>query len=292
MKKILLSLAVITALGANAQNPTNLVEEMDGVTPCFLGYETGPGAFQGAAGNDFTTMSYNAADGALEIAATTHESAHGPLYYSLSGGDELDCQAGTGLVDVSGVNSKVVVRIKSDQDVSVTLYVQEGTAPSWNYSLFSETNVTMNLTSAYQIFELTNLSSTSTAGVVEGVDLTSIGNVVFELGSTAGVFDEVSGATISVDYIRLVDAVSVNEAVVNSLNVYPNPATDQLNVVFDATSTSTVELTDLTGKVVDTQSANAGANTISFDVVNVNSGVYFVSIKNAGGNSAQKVIIK
>jgi len=90
----------------------------------------------------------------------------------------------------------------------------------------------------------------------------------------------------------LVDAVSVNEAVVNSLNVYPNPATDQLNVVFDATSTSTVELTDLTGKVVDTQSANAGANTISFDVVNVNSGVYFVSIKNAGGNSAQKVIIK
>jgi|TARA_B110000261_G_C13027765_1_gene334922 hypothetical protein len=291
MKKILLSLAVITALGANAQNPTNLVEEMDGVTPCFLGYED-VGAFQGAAGNDFTTMSYNATDGVLEIAATTHESSHGPLYYTLSGGDELECSPGEGKADVSGANSKVVLRIKSDQDVSVNLYIQEGNSPSWNYAKFSETNLTMDLTSQYQVFELTNLSSTSTAGVVDGVDLTSIGAVVFELGSTDGDYDQVSGATISVDYIRLVSSVSVNEAVVNSLNVYPNPATDQLNVVFDATSTSTVELTDLTGKVVSTQSAKAGANTISFDVINVNAGVYFVNIKNAGGNSAQKVIIK
>jgi hypothetical protein len=81
--------------------------------------------------------------------------------------------------------------------------------------------------------------------------------------------------------------VSTNEVVVNALNVYPNPATDQLNVVFDANSASSVQLTDLTGKVVSIQTSKIGANTISFDVANVNAGVYFVTIKNAAGNAAQ-----
>ena len=48
MKKILLSAALLAGVVANAQNPTTLMEEMDGETPCFLGYEEGPGPFQGS----------------------------------------------------------------------------------------------------------------------------------------------------------------------------------------------------------------------------------------------------
>ena len=104
-----------------------------------------------------------------------------------------------------------------------------------------------------------------------------------------------SDAVFTVSAIRVgteLRQVNVNEAVVVSLNVYPNPATDQLNVAFDAASASSVQLTDLTGKVVDVQTAKVGANTISFDVANVNAGVYFLNISNAAGNTAQKVIIK
>lgn len=295
MKKILLSLAVITALGANAQNPTNLVEEMDGTTPCHTGFQPA-GNFTGYNGNDFTGGVFNVTDGSFDFEATTNAEKHSPLYYPLSAGNAEECSpfVGKGLVDITGSSSKLVIRAKSTSDVSINVYIQEGNAPSWDYSKFSETALIINLTPTYQEFELSNISLTTLAGGT--IDLTSIGTIAFELGSNdiegTKVYDQVSGATVSIDYIRLVDAVSINEAVVNALNVYPNPATEQLNVVFDATSVSTVELTDLTGKVVATQSANAGANAISFNVANVNAGVYFVNIKNAGGNSAQKVIIK
>jgi len=88
------------------------------------------------------------------------------------------------------------------------------------------------------------------------------------------------------------DVSSSNETVVTGFNVYPNPATDALNVKFDANAVTTVELTDLTGKVVETQTAQAGASTVNFATANVNAGVYFVNVKNVNGSTTQKVVIK
>ena len=108
--------------------------------------------------------------------------------------------------------------------------------------------------------------------------------------------DNTNTGVINIDKMTLgrdtIISVSSKEISVTGLNVYPNPATDQLNVVFDATSASKVYLSDLTGKLVDIQTANVGANTINFNVENVNAGVYFVNISNAFGNTARKVIIK
>ena len=105
--------------------------------------------------------------------------------------------------------------------------------------------------------------------------------------------DNASSGVFTIDNMTLGrNDVGTSEVNVTGLNVYPNPATDLLNIVFDATSASSVQLTDLTGKVVAVQTAKVGANTISFNVENVNAGVYFVNISNASGNVAQKVIIK
>lgn len=293
MKKSLLLLAAVAAFGAKAQNPTWLAENMDGVTPCFLSWSPA-GAFQGSAGHDFTNMTWNSSDGdgSMEFSATTHASSHGPLYYTLSDGDDLACNAAAGLVDVSGSDAYVSVRIKASTPMAINFYIQEGNAASWDYSKFSLSNVKMDLTTSYQVFTLSNIEASNLAETGT-IDLTSIGGVAFELGKTDDTnYDQVTGATVSVDYIRLGYDVSTNDVVVNALNVYPNPATDQLNVAFDATSVSTVELTDLTGKVVASQIAKVGANTVSFETANVNAGVYFVNIKNATGNVTEKVIIK
>ena len=84
MKKILLSVStLVLALTANAQNSNAHAENMDGVTPCFLSYEGGPGAFQGAAGHDFKNMQWDQANNVMTFDATTHATLHGPLYYTL-----------------------------------------------------------------------------------------------------------------------------------------------------------------------------------------------------------------
>lgn len=102
-----------------------------------------------------------------------------------------------------------------------------------------------------------------------------------------------SGETVEFDYIKGgTQDNSSNEVVASALNVYPNPASDVLNVKFDATAATTVELTDLTGKVVATQQAQAGAVNATFATATVNAGVYFVNVKNANGSTTQKVVIK
>ena len=301
MKKILLSTLAVASLFATAQNPTGHSELMsiDEASPCFLGYEEGPGTFQGAAGHDFTNMTHDAEqgdDGALVFQGETHSAEHGPLYYTLSGGDDLECTpfVAKGLVDISGA-PRAEVKIKASSPVQIYFFIQEGNAPNYNYSKKSATYATIDVTTDWQVVQLTNISSTNQAGDSNAVDLTNIGGVAFELGKTDGTNrDEFSG-TVSVDYIKFgtdVDVQSTEKTVVEGFNVFPNPATDILNVKFDATSATTVELTDLTGKVVSSQLVQAGAVNTTFATTDINAGIYFVNVKNAAGVTTQKVVIK
>lgn len=299
MKKFLLSAAVIAAtLSANAQNPTSLSEEMRGSTetesasPCFLGYIDGPGAFQGFVGNDFTNMQWDQTEGAMTFDATTHPDSHGPLYYQLSAGDDVECFPAEGLVDIS-TSSKIEIRAKATTAMKITVYVQEGNAASWDYSKFSITPLTLNLTTEYQSFFVDNISSDNIAETAT-IDLTKIGCVVFELGKDAdNNWIQVSGEKVSIDYIRLGDAaVSSNEVISSSdVNVFPNPATDVLNVEVNLNEVANVELVDLTGKVVATQTVS-NQGTATFNTANLSSGLYIVSIQTANGVVTQKVLVK
>lgn len=299
MKKILLSTFVVASLAVTAQNPTGHTESMsvENASPCFLGYEEGPGAFQGAAGHDFTNMTHDAAqgeDGALVFSGETHASQHGPLYYTLSGGDDIECKAAQGLVDISSA-PRAELRIKASSPVQILVYIQEGNDPNWNYSKFSLTHAVVDVTTDWQVVEIPSISSSNINELADAVDLTQIGGVNFELGKTDGESYDTFDGTVSVDYIKLGDdanITSTEKTIASGLNIFPNPATDVLNVKLDAASATTIELVDITGKVIDTKLTQAGFATTSFNTAEINSGVYFVNVKNAAGSTTQKVVVK
>ena len=299
MKKILLSTLVVASLVASAQNPTGLKETMsiENSSPCFLGWEDGPGAFQGAAGHDFKNMSHDASQGeggALVFEGLTHATGHGPLYYTLSKGDDIECQAAKGLVDITAA-PEVSLRIKASSPVQIVVFVQEGNDPSWNYSKFSATSATIDVTTDWQVVEISSISASSNNEGADDLDLTQIGGLAFELGKTDGTSYDTFDGTVSVDYIKLgaaVKALSTETAIASGLNIFPNPATDVLNVNFDAASATTIDLVDITGKVVDSKLIQAGFATTSFNTAEINSGVYFVNFKNASGTTTQKVVVK
>jgi len=82
----------------------------------------------------------------------------------------------------------------------------------------------------------------------------------------------------------------VKQPVANSLEVYPNPASEFVNLRNSSDITS-VQMFDISGRVVMLRSFN-GLNSVQLGVSNLKSGAYILYIKDAQGNSFTKRIIK
>jgi Secretion system C-terminal sorting domain len=84
----------------------------------------------------------------------------------------------------------------------------------------------------------------------------------------------------------------VNENINNSINIFPNPATDELNITFSENSTCTLRLLDgLGNSVLETDINNQ--NTARLDISKLAKGFYILEIRNQNGTkSNKKVIIK
>lgn len=93
---------------------------------------------------------------------------------------------------------------------------------------------------------------------------------------------------------------SVNKvpgSVLEGYNVYPNPATDLLNITFDleeAQANMTLRLVDVLGRVVleETIEGQQGLNGIELNVNQFATGNYFLNIQSDKVQLSQKVIIK
>ena len=85
--------------------------------------------------------------------------------------------------------------------------------------------------------------------------------------------------------------VSINE-VANAfgLNVYPNPASDVINVTLNKEVAASITIIDVTGKVVKTSTIN-GTST-SINTTGLSNGVYYVNITDGTSVSTEKVVIK
>lgn len=100
----------------------------------------------------------------------------------------------------------------------------------------------------------------------------------------------------------MMDAFQVNEVAgleeaenVLALNVYPNPASDVINVEYNAVAGNyTVSLLDLQGRVIFSSDANnvAGTQTTAVPVSNIASGSYIVKVSGNGISKVQNVVIK
>jgi hypothetical protein len=76
------------------------------------------------------------------------------------------------------------------------------------------------------------------------------------------------------------------------LQVYPNPATDRIHVVFDQNGPTDISLIDMTGRVIkSTRYRGAGFTDYSLDISSLNPGIYFVQV-GTGMNSKVLRFIK
>lgn len=97
------------------------------------------------------------------------------------------------------------------------------------------------------------------------------------------------------DAFQLEAVAGIEEALSSTLNVYPNPASDVLNVSFEANSADySVAIVDLQGRVMASQELTSlsGSQTIAFPVNNLAKGSYIVTITSNGVATSKNVVIK
>lgn len=109
-----------------------------------------------------------------------------------------------------------------------------------------------------------------------------------------GVSDFPSGSE-KADAFQLEAVAGIEDLLTNSFAVYPNPATDVVNVSFEASNSDyVVSVLDLQGRIVSSQvlTALSGSQTVTIPVSEIAKGSYVVTISTSGITKSQNVVIK
>ena len=96
---------------------------------------------------------------------------------------------------------------------------------------------------------------------------------------------ESSSDTITVDFPH----VGLTELSSGQIMIYPNPATERVNVKSDYTITR-LDVINFTGQTVYS-SSNVDAKTAGIDVTTFNAGVYFVKVSTVEGVRSVKITV-
>ena len=95
---------------------------------------------------------------------------------------------------------------------------------------------------------------------------------------------------ISSEYIP----ISVEEQIERDVvyNVYPNPATDMINVASSMNADAMITFTNLAGQTVKVVNTNLATGNNSISINDLNSGVYFCTVEANGFSHTTKVVVK
>lgn len=105
--------------------------------------------------------------------------------------------------------------------------------------------------------------------------------------------DATTGEIVNAKQVSLVVGIAEGTEAIN-MNVYPNPASDVVNVAFEATGDYTITITDMAGRVVSSEAYSnlSGAQNIALPVADLMSGNYLVSVATEGASYTQTLVIK
>lgn len=88
------------------------------------------------------------------------------------------------------------------------------------------------------------------------------------------------------------DTLNVEEFELNAISMYPNPAKNQVNLVWNKEEQATVKVYNSLGKIMYYSKNQNLLNTLKINTSQYNSGLYFVSINTINGVVTKKLVIE
>jgi hypothetical protein len=102
------------------------------------------------------------------------------------------------------------------------------------------------------------------------------------------------GNNVWIDNINLSASVGIASEQVSEVSIYPNPASDQVNVVFEGKGgLYTITLTDLTGRVISTQLIKdaSGIQNQTVATSSIENGNYLLTVSNGGAITTKQITV-
>lgn len=301
MKKFLLSAsALVIALSASAQlngsGDGYLYDNTTAASNCYLNSAPNNGGIMAHGGNFEEGPNYLAADSTITLMSLSSiTTGANPVWFALPdtmGGNCVSLNATGKSVNTTN-NSKATVVVQGTAGDTLEIFL--GGAGQWSPS-----------TSTY------NIGDQAGSGIVASLVLTQTGvweTLTFDFNNptdsavwnawagkatveSVGFRTNKASTTFKIKKIGIGSSsdivTSVASAKAASVAVYPNPASDVVNVVVGGGNAS-VQLVSLTGSVV--ASAN-GSGTVALSTAGISAGLYVVSVNSAVGTTTSKVVIK
>jgi hypothetical protein len=96
-------------------------------------------------------------------------------------------------------------------------------------------------------------------------------------------------STLWLDQLRFADwTIGVEKHEFNRINIYPSPSSDYVQVSFDNPGESSIEISDLQGRIIYKISTQLSENQI--DISSLKQGVYYLTIENNQYRTSKKII--
>lgn len=230
--------------------------------------------------------------------------------YASTGVIDPTTGAASGSGDISNWMITPAINVK-DGDI-VSFWTRKGTSGTTDYPDRLELRMSTAATTVVPSTGATDLGSFTTLGVsvnpnlvagfvypkvwtkysfvVTGVPTAADVKFAFRYfvtnGGNAGTNSDIIGVdTFSVDRTPLstADFFSAN------LSMYPNPATNVINLASSSTVINSIKLTDVNGRVVKNVNTNGVAQT-QLNIADLNTGLYFLTVKTDLGEGTAKVM--
>jgi hypothetical protein len=213
-----------------------------------------------------------------------------------------------GAADVS--NGEVTLTLTAtdggENEASDNLTLTIEPLPATAGDVFGSTEVCAGSTELYTVEEIEFAESYTwsitpeEAGIIEmeaanEIQIAWDENFVGEATLTvAGVNDCGNGGNSPTVSITVEDCTSINEVTRNAFNLAPNPASDEVQIVFTQNIGNPVQVNiySMLGEIVSEQKHYVAANTLTVNVTNLPEGIYFLAVSNNEINTTRKLIIK
>jgi hypothetical protein len=189
------------------------------------------------------------------------------------------------------LNFKIAKASYSGQFDRLDVVVSTDCGVNWT-SVFSKTDPALSTVPA-QTTAYTVPANTPAAWRAETVSLSAFAGAPEVLVNFRALSDY--GNNMYIDDINITGAVGIDEnTFTQSVNVYPVPSKGIVFVdLSNVKSTSaTISITDITGKLVNQFNATLSGEPISIDLNNQQSGTYFVNVKTADQEMIRKIILE